>query len=412
MNRGLTAMTFCNRHGKDLCRRLGGRTNFVRLPRQRFTFPTMNVRIAREMGQTKMDRYAEASDNSDAENFFDSGNSETDETMSQTEPLSKTVSNGEERTITANETSDFYISVGHLTASASGLVNAKEGMNLNFSGKSGDELPAQVRYVKALHEVKSDIGKRQRKAEGNVTIGFGSEDWYAGNFGAELPTIETESIDGGILSLLKKQEGEAVDDNGEPTWPEGSTDELGQGLPILLPVIDGEALPVFVKESNIEAALERVAKIPREPAVAPVPEQKSEQESDEGGDNESLEGFFGEDTEPETASVEMPSEFPNPADLSVGDIREFVTEIENAGHAQAMLEAEMKGKNRDTAIKALEGRSNRLMQQSESNKETSQDEVTEAVEGESSPEAKAELANTLINRGMDPEEALDRVQNL
>jgi hypothetical protein len=87
----------------------------------------------------------------------------------------------------------------------------------------------------------------------------------------------------------------------------------------------------------------------------------------------------------------MPSEFPNPADLSVGDIREFVTEIENAGHAQAMLEAEMKGNNRDTAIKALEGRSNRLMQQSESNKETSQDEVTEAVEGESSPEAKAEL---------------------
>jgi hypothetical protein len=372
----------------------------------------MNVRIAREMGQTKMDRYAEASDNSDAENFFDSGNSETDETMSQTEPLSKTVSNGEERTITANETSDFYISVGHLTASASGLVNAKEGMNLNFSGKSDDELPAQVRYVKALHEVKSDIGKRQRKAEGNVTIGFGSEDGYAGNFGAELPTIETEPIDGGILSLLKKQEGEAVDDNGEPTWPEGSTDELGQGLPILLPVIDGEALPVFVKESNIEAALERVAKIPREPAVAPVPEQKSEQESDEVGDTDSLEGFFGEDTEPETASVEMPSEFPNPADLSVGDIREFVTDIENAGHAQAMLEAEMKGKNRDTAIKALEGRSNRLMQQSESNSEASQDEVTEAVEGESSPEAKAELANTLIKGGMDPEEALDRVQNL
>ena len=373
-----------------------------------------------------MSRYAEATDNSDAENFFDSGNSETDETMSQTEPLSKTISTGEERTITANETSDFYISVGHLTASASGLVKAKKGMNLNFSGKSDDELPAQVRYVKALHEVKSDIGKRQRKAEGNVAIGFGSEDWYAGNFGAELPTIETEPIDGGILSLLKKQEGEAVDDNGEPTWPEGSTDELGQGLPILLPVIDGEALPVFVNESNIEAALESVAKIPREPAVAPVPEQKSEQESDEVGDNESktsgdsdsVEGFFGEDTEPEskpepeTASVEMPSEFPNPADLSVGDIREFVTDIENAGHVQAMLEAEMKGKNRKTAIKALEGRSNRLMQQSESIKEASQDEVTEAVEGESSPGAKAELANKLIDDGMDPEEALDRVQSL
>ena len=57
MNRGFTAMMFCNRHGKDLCRRLGGRTNFVRLPRQRITFPTMNVRIAREMGQTKMDKY-------------------------------------------------------------------------------------------------------------------------------------------------------------------------------------------------------------------------------------------------------------------------------------------------------------------------------------------------------------------
>ena len=369
-----------------------------------------------------MSRYTEASDNSDAENFFDSETDETDENMSQTEPLSKTISTGEERTITANETSDFYISVGHLTASASGLIKAKKGMNLNFSGKSGDELPAQVRYVKALHEVKSEIGKRQRKAEGNVAIGFGSEDWYAGNFGAELPTIETEPIDGGILSLLKKQEGEAVDDNDEPTWPEGSTDELGQGLPILLPVIDGEALPVFVNESNIEAALERVAKIPRKPAVAPVPEQKSEQESDEVGDSDSVEGFFGEASEPEpepepkpepeTASVEMPSEFPNPADLSVGDIREFVTDIENAGHAQAMLEAEMKGKNRKTAIKALEGRSNHLMQQSESNKEASQDEVTEAVEGESSPEAKAELANTLINRGMDPEEALDRVQNL
>jgi hypothetical protein len=365
-----------------------------------------------------MSRYTEATDNSDAENFFDSGNSETDETMSQTEPLSKTVSAGEERTITANEASDFYISVGHLTASASGLVKAKKGMNLNFSGKSGDELPAQVRYVKALHEVKDDLGKRQRKAEGNVVIGFGSEDWYAGNFGAELPTIETEPIDGGILSLLKKQEGEALDDNGEPTWPEGSTDELGQGLPILLPVIDGEALPVFVNESNIEAVLERVAKIPREPAVAPVPEQKSEQESDEVGDSDSVEGFFGEDTEPEskpepeTASVEMPSEFPNPADLSVGDIREFVTDIENAGHVQAMLEAEMKGKNRKTAIKALEGRSNRLMQQSESIKEASQDEVTEAVEGESSPGAKAELANKLIDDGMDPEEALDRVQSL
>ena len=60
MNRGLTAMTFCNRHGKDLCRRLGGRTKFVRLPRQRFTFPTMNVRIAREMGQIKMDKLHEA----------------------------------------------------------------------------------------------------------------------------------------------------------------------------------------------------------------------------------------------------------------------------------------------------------------------------------------------------------------
>ena len=367
-----------------------------------------------------MSRYAEATDNSDAENFFDSGNSETDETMSQTEPLSKTFSTGEERTITANEASDFYISVGHVKASASGLVKAKKGMNLNFSGKSDDELPAQVRYVKALHEVKSEIGKRQREAEGNVAIGFGSEDWYAGNFGAELPTIETELIDGGILSLLKKQEGEALDENGDPTWPEGSTDELGLGLPILLPVIDGEALPVFVNESNIEAALEHVAKIPREPAVAPVPEQKSEQKSDEvggnesktSGDSDSVEGFFGEDTETETASVEMPSEFPNPADLSVGDIREFVTDIENAGHVQAMLEAEMKGKNRKTAIKALEGRSNRLMQQSKSNNEASQDEVTEAVEGESSPGAKAELANKLIDRGMDPEEALDRVQSL
>ena len=50
-------MKFCNRHGKDLCRRLGGRTKFVRLPRQRLTFPAANVRIAREMGQTKMDKY-------------------------------------------------------------------------------------------------------------------------------------------------------------------------------------------------------------------------------------------------------------------------------------------------------------------------------------------------------------------
>jgi len=55
--KGLTAMTFCNRRGKDLCRRLGGRTKFVRLPRQRLTFPAANVRIAREMGQTKMDKY-------------------------------------------------------------------------------------------------------------------------------------------------------------------------------------------------------------------------------------------------------------------------------------------------------------------------------------------------------------------
>lgn len=373
-----------------------------------------------------------------ANGFFDGDsaatNDETNETMSQTQSGNddsnvRTITTGEERTIVANETSDLYIAVGHLKAIASAFVKAHPKMDLNWSGRNESELPVQVRYVKALHSVKGALGKRQREAEGNEAIGFGSEEWYAGTFGAELPTIETEVVDSGVLSTLEAQEGVATDDDDEPTYPEGSTDELGQGLPVRLPVSDGEVMPAFVTPETLDEALEAVEAIPTEPPVAPEPEPEPEaapepasgsEASAEGG---SADAFFG--TEEATPSLPdgVLEGYPNPLTLTVGEVRDLVNDLEDVSVVEQLINLELKNPDyeggRDTALTALKGRRNRLNHQQEAAQEgASDDEVAEAVEGASEPageseaEAKAELANTLIADGMTPAKALEQVRSL
>jgi len=265
-----------------------------------------------------------------------------------------------------NETSDWYIALTHPTDVAAAFLKAHKDETTTWSEVPEESRSVQLKYYKALYEKKHKIGIRQRdEVTGSIRFNPSEDredDSYAHHFGNELPTIETVDAMGDELLALESQEGVAKDSDGEPTWPEGSTKEIGRGLTPRFPVIDGKALPHYVTtESELEDALELIAQIPDEPAI---PENQL-----------------------------------NPLEETARAM----------GVKPDYIEAEMEGKNRTTAIEALEGRRNHLMHQGESNNEVPQDEV---IEGESSSEAKAGLANTLIEGGMDPEKALDRVQNL
>ncbi|WP_372611653.1 hypothetical protein [Halomonas sp.] len=347
---------------------------------------------------TRYNKDYSGDNDSAANDFFASEND--NETMSQT---ASTDDSSNVRSIVANETSDFYIGIGHLKAVASAFLKAHPAMDTNWSGLSEREMSPQLRYVKALHEVKGDLGQRQREAEGNVAIGFGSEDWYAGAFGSELPTIETEAIDGGILSTLEAQEGKATDDDGDETWPEGSTAELGNGLPVLLPVLGGEVMPCFVSsEAQLGAALEQLEELPEESGVAPVEEEESEAPA-EGA--ETANAFFGEEEE----SVELGPEA-GITELTVGEVRDMVTEIHTVEEAEAYITAEQQNESyeggRKQALKALRSRRNKLA------KNEGSQESEEAEAAPESGEEKAALVNRLIDGGMDAGEAIEQVRNL
>lgn len=278
--------------------------------------------------------------------------------------------------VVANETSDYYVSLGHTKAAATAFVKAHPDLETSWTGK--DELDPQVEWMKALHEVKKPLGARQ-KDENPFGINFGRDDGYAAEFGHELPTIETEEIDPGILAALKAQEGKTDD------WEEGDTDELGMGLPLLLPVIDGTTLPVLVQnEGHLEAALELLEQIPDEPEVAEVAEP-------EMTDFEKAADALG--ISPEVLDAELEG-FPIPGEMSVEEIRELITDLEDKDVVYTMIRVEKEMDNRSTAPKALEGRHNRLLEKAEQAKQSAPDNDAAAFfgnddDGEDEAEAEA-----------------------
>ncbi|UBF22468.1 hypothetical protein HCTV-15_gp101 [Haloarcula virus HCTV-15] len=317
-------------------------------------------------------RYTQA-----AEQFF--GNDDNDAST----PSASSDSDTPE--VMENETSDWYVSIGHTKAAATGFVKAHPDLSTSFAGKDDDELHVQVRWMKALHEVKTRLGARQ-KDDNPFGINFGRDDGYAAEFGHELPTIETEEIDPGILTALKAQEGKTDD------WEERDTDDLGMGLPLLLPVIDGTTLPVLVQnEGHLEAALELLEQVPDEPGVAEAPEP-------EMTDFEKAADALG--ISPEVLDAELEGH-PIPGEMNVEEIRELITDLEDKDVVYTMIRVEKEMDNRSTALKALEGRHNRLLEKAEQAKQSAPDNDAAAFFGNDDGEAEAEAETTVVDGSKD-----------
>lgn len=327
-------------------------------------------------------RYTQA-----AEQFFD----DDSDTETPASPGSESSENDDATPeIMENETSDYYIGIGHTKAAATAFVKAHPKMQTNWSNRKESDLKPQEKWMKALHEAKKPLGARQ-KDENPFGISFGKDEGYAAEFGHELPTIETVEIDPGILGLLESQEGKALDDDGEPTYPEGSTDELGNGLPILIPAFDGEPLPIAVKsEEQLEGALEMLEKIPDEPEVAKIPE-------DETTPIEEAAEALG--MKPEILEGDLEG-YPVPSELSVGEIRDLITDLEDATLVHTMLRIEKAMDDRKTAKKALNGRLNRLKESNESKPEVNDDAAAsffDDAEDANEPDEAADKAPAAID---------------
>lgn len=289
--------------------------------------------------------------------------------------------------VVANETSDWYIGIGHTKAVATAFVKAHPDLDTSWSGKSDAELHPQVRWTKALHEVKKPLGARQ-KDENPFGINFGRDEGYAAEFGNELPTIETEEVDPGLLAALKAQEGNTDD------WEEGDTDDLGLGLPLLLPVIDGMPLPVLVEnEGHLEEALRLLEQVPEEPPVAEVsePEQTPLEAAAEA---------LGVDPAALDADLES---YPTPGEMSVDEIRDLITDLHDPTVVRTMLEVEEAMDGRKTAIKALRGRLNRLEEQANDGEAQNPSAAAFFGNGGGNAEQEADDAPTVIDGSEDVE---------
>jgi len=245
-----------------------------------------------------------------------------------------------------NETSDWYIAMTHQTDVAAAFLKAHKDETTSWSGIPEEKRSVQLKYYKALYEAKQKIGVRQSE---NVTksIRFNPSEnredgSYAHHFGNELSTIETVDATGDELLALEAQEGVAKDSDGEPTWPEGSTDEIGRGLTPRFPVIDGEALPHYVTtESELEDALELIAQIPDEPAIpeeqlTPLEETARAMGVEINNIDANLEGY------------------PVPLELTIDEMMEIVEGSSDPAMVGMMLDAEKATENRKTAVPKLE----------------------------------------------------------
>ena len=278
------------------------------------------------------DRYTKAEDGFFGDESGDDNTNETDDTPTMN--------------VIPNETSDWYIALTHPTDVAAAFLKAHKDETTTWSGIPEEKRSVQLKYYKALYEAKQKIGARQSE---NVTasIRFNpsedrEDDSYAHHFGNELPTIETVDATGDELLALESQEGVAKDSDGEPTWPEGSTDEIGRGLTPRFPVIDGEALPHYVTtESELEDALELIAQIPDEP---PIPENQL---------NPLEETARAMGVEPDYIDSNLEG-YPVPLELTIDEMMETVEGSSDVAMVSMMLDAEKATKNRKTAVPALE----------------------------------------------------------
>ena len=282
-------------------------------------------------------RYTKAEDG-----FF--GNESSDDNTNETETTEKT----DTPTMNAipNETSDWYIAMTHPTDVAAAFLKAHKDETTTWSGVPEEKRSVQLKYYKALYEKKQKIGVRQREdVTGSIRFNPSEDredDSYAHHFGNELPTIETVDATGDELLALEAQEGVAKDSDDEPTWPEGSTDEIGRGLTPRFPVIDGKALPHYVTtESELEDALDLIAQIPDEPAI---PEEQLTPLEETARAMGVKPDYIGSNLEG----------YPVPLELTVDEMMDTVEGLSDVAMISMMLDAEKATENRKTAVPALE----------------------------------------------------------
>ena len=277
-------------------------------------------------------RYTKAEDGFFGDESGDDNTNETDDTPTMN--------------VIPNETSDWYIALTHPTDVAAAFLKAHKDETTTWSGIPEEKMSVQLKYYKALYEAKQKIGVRQSE---NVTksIRFNPSEnredgSYAHHFGNELSTIETVDATGDELLALEAQEGVAKDSDGEPTWPEGSTDEIGRGLTPRFPVIDGEALPHYVTtESELEDALDLIAQIPDEPAI---PEEQLTPLEETARAMGVKPDYIGSNLEG----------YPVPLELTVDEMMDTVEGLSDVAMISMMLDAEKATKNRKTAVPDLE----------------------------------------------------------
>ena len=141
---------------------------------------------------------------------------------------------------------------------------------------------------------------------------------------------------------LRLKRGVAKDSDDEPTWPEGSTDEIGRGLTPRFPVIDGKALPHYVTtESELEDALDLIAQIPEEPAIPEEQLTPLEETARAMG------------VKPDYIDADLEG-YPVPLELTVDEMMETVEGLSDVATISMMLDAEKATKNRKTAVPDLE----------------------------------------------------------
>ena len=278
------------------------------------------------------DRYTKAEDGFFGDESSDDNANETDDNPAMN--------------VIPNETSDWYIALTHPTDVAAAFLKAHKDETTTWSGIPEEKRSVQLKYYKTLYEAKQKIGVRQRDdVTGSIRFNpseDSEDDSYAHHFGNELPTIETVDATGDELLALESQEGVAKDSDGEPTWPEGSTDEIGRGLTPRFPVIDGEALPHYVTtESELEDALDLIAQIPDEPAIPEEQLTPLEETARAMG------------VKPDYIDADLEG-YPVPLELTVDEMMETVEGLSDVATISMMLDAEKATKNRKTAVPDLE----------------------------------------------------------
>jgi len=238
--------------------------------------------------------------------------------------------------VEANKASSYYGGVRNAFNAGRAAVEAHPSDEPQWTSDNVDTKSPQVQWIAALNEKRNAIGAVQSNENP-----FNMEE-YSDEFDNELPCIESEEIDGGVIDMLESA-------------GYGNADELRK---LQVPVVNGEPLPVMVNnEDALNDALALLAEVPDEPEAAGQPEPETnalEKAADEGT-------VIMADIE---AAVEK---WANPTDegVTIGTIRGWCSRdaeprLTDLTEAQALLAVEKHGDARKTAIEALEGRINAI----------------------------------------------------